>query len=79
MEHTGKFQEANEALKMVLFSLQCLARVGIHEHVGCGFHRHSVDKFWHGQFFLKNSYFLILIEMETSLKYYFVHLFLSQS
>ncbi|KAL0006059.1 hypothetical protein SO802_013620 [Lithocarpus litseifolius] len=56
MKHTGKFQEANEALKMVLFSLQCLARGGIHEHVGCGFHRYSVDKFRHVPHFEKMLY-----------------------
>ncbi|KAL0006064.1 hypothetical protein SO802_013625 [Lithocarpus litseifolius] len=56
MEHTGKFQEVNEALKMVLFSLQCLARGGIHEHVGCGYHRYSVDKFRHVPHFEKMLY-----------------------
>lgn len=28
-----------------------MAKGGIHDHVGGGFHRYSVDERWHGQFF----------------------------
>lgn len=48
LEETGK---SNASKKMVLFTLQCMAKGGIHDHVGGGFHRYSVDERWHGQFF----------------------------
>ncbi|XP_062178220.1 uncharacterized protein LOC133883051 [Alnus glutinosa] len=56
MEETGKLREANEALKKVFFSLQCMARGGIHDHVGGGFHRYSVDECWHVPHFEKMLY-----------------------
>ncbi|XP_050264885.1 uncharacterized protein LOC126708922 [Quercus robur] len=56
LEDTGKLQEANEALKKVFFSLQCMARGGIHDHVGGGFHRYSVDECWHVPHFEKMLY-----------------------
>jgi len=43
---------ANESKKMVFFSLQCMAKGGIHDHIGGGFHRYSVDECWHGKFTL---------------------------
>lgn len=52
LEETGKASEANKSLKMVFLSLQCMARGGIHDHIGGGFHRYSVDECWHGQFLL---------------------------
>lgn len=55
---TGKTSEAKNALKMVLFTLECMARGGIHDHVGGGFHRYSVDECWHGEL---NIYVFILI------------------
>lgn len=56
LEDTGKLHEANEALKKVFFSLQCMARGGIHDHVGGGFHRYSVDECWHVPHFEKMLY-----------------------
>lgn len=50
LEDTGKPGEASEGQKMVLFTLQCMAKGGIHDHVGGGFHRYSVDERWHGRF-----------------------------
>lgn len=52
LEQEGKSSNADEGLKMVFLSLQCMARGGIHDHIGGGFHRYSVDEFWHGQFLL---------------------------
>lgn len=52
LEEAGKSGEAKEFLDMVLFTLQCMARGGIHDHVGGGFHRYSVDECWHGGFIL---------------------------
>ncbi|XP_034690234.1 spermatogenesis-associated protein 20 isoform X4 [Vitis riparia] len=49
LEESGKSGEANEVLKMVAFSLQCMARGGIHDHIGGGFHRYSVDECWHAK------------------------------
>ena len=42
--------EAKHDLSMVALTLQSMARGGIHDHVGGGFHRYSVDECWHGQF-----------------------------
>lgn len=57
LEDTGKLDAANGSQKMVFFSLQCMAKGGIHDHIGGGFHRYSVDECWHGNFILDNSYF----------------------
>ncbi|XP_012082694.1 spermatogenesis-associated protein 20 isoform X2 [Jatropha curcas] len=56
LEDAGKLSKANEGLKMVLFSLQCMAKGGIHDHVGGGFHRYSVDERWHVPHFEKMLY-----------------------
>lgn len=50
LEEAGKSGEAKEDLRMVLFTLQCMAKGGIHDHIGGGFHRYSVDECWHGEF-----------------------------
>eukprot|EP00268_Persea_americana_P040361 TRINITY_DN4005_c0_g3_i1.p1 TRINITY_DN4005_c0_g3~~TRINITY_DN4005_c0_g3_i1.p1 ORF type:complete len:838 (+),score=178.18 TRINITY_DN4005_c0_g3_i1:85-2598(+) len=55
-QESGKGSEANELLKMVCFTLQCMARGGIHDHVGGGFHRYSVDEHWHVPHFEKMLY-----------------------
>ncbi|KAA8543140.1 hypothetical protein F0562_021365 [Nyssa sinensis] len=55
-EEIGKSGEAKEGLKMVLFNLQCMARGGIHDHIGGGFHRYSVDECWHVPHFEKMLY-----------------------
>lgn len=46
--------EAKYDLSMVALTLQCMARGGIHDHVGGGFHRYSVDECWHGQLVCKS-------------------------
>ncbi|KAM7501270.1 hypothetical protein LguiB_000174 [Lonicera macranthoides] len=56
LEENGKKAEAEESLKMVCFSLQCMARGGIHDHIGGGFHRYSVDECWHVPHFEKMLY-----------------------
>lgn len=48
LEDSGKLGGANEHREMVFFTLQCMARGGIHDHIGGGFHRYSVDECWHG-------------------------------
>ncbi|ONK62978.1 uncharacterized protein A4U43_C07F10130 [Asparagus officinalis] len=52
----GKETEANRHLKMVCHSLQCMARGGVHDHIGGGFHRYSVDECWHVPHFEKMLY-----------------------
>lgn len=56
LEESGKLAESKDALKMVLFSLQSMARGGLHDHVGGGFHRYSVDECWHVPHFEKMLY-----------------------
>ncbi|XP_043812662.1 spermatogenesis-associated protein 20 isoform X3 [Manihot esculenta] len=56
MEDAGKLDVAKEGQKMVLFTLQCMAKGGIHDHVGGGFHRYSVDERWHVPHFEKMLY-----------------------
>ncbi|XAR61288.1 hypothetical protein NMG60_11034938 [Bertholletia excelsa] len=56
LEEDGNLPKAKEILQMVLFSLQCMARGGIHDHLGGGFHRYSVDECWHVPHFEKMLY-----------------------
>lgn len=56
MKNTGKPGQANEGFQMVNFTLQCMARGGIHDHIGGGFHRYSVDEYWHVPHFEKMLY-----------------------
>ncbi|KAK0581385.1 hypothetical protein LWI29_013141 [Acer saccharum] len=56
LEEAGKSVEANEVLKKVFFTLQCMAKGGIHDHIGGGFHRYSVDERWHVPHFEKMLY-----------------------
>ncbi|PNT73542.1 hypothetical protein BRADI_2g60097v3 [Brachypodium distachyon] len=48
--------EGQNILKMVTHTLQCMARGGVHDHVGGGFHRYSVDECWHVPHFEKMLY-----------------------
>ncbi|KAL4202665.1 hypothetical protein AMTRI_Chr02g222250 [Amborella trichopoda] len=56
LEESGKPHEAKKNLDMACFSLQCMARGGMHEHIGGGFHRYSVDERWHVPHFEKMLY-----------------------
>ena len=51
LEGTENSGKGDEALKESLFTLQCMARGGVHDHVGGGFHRYSVDECWHVSFY----------------------------
>lgn len=61
LNEAGKTSEADEDQSMVLFSLQGMANGGMHDHIGGGFHRYSVDECWHGER-------LFLIESNTQMK-----------
>ena len=42
-----------DALSMAGFSLRKMAAGGMYDHIGGGFHRYSVDEFWHVPHFEK--------------------------
>ncbi|MFV1994399.1 MAG: thioredoxin domain-containing protein [Verrucomicrobiales bacterium] len=48
--------EASDGLEMALETLRKMALGGIHDHIGGGFHRYSVDRFWHVPHFEKMLY-----------------------
>ncbi|XP_049615794.1 spermatogenesis-associated protein 20 isoform X2 [Syngnathus scovelli] len=52
----GSTSEGLEALRMALHTLRMMARGGIHDHVGQGFHRYSTDSSWHVPHFEKMLY-----------------------
>ncbi|KAF5835573.1 Six-hairpin glycosidase-like protein [Dunaliella salina] len=52
----GKEGEANKALHMAIFSLEKMAAGGMYDQIGGGFHRYSVDEFWHVPHFEKMCY-----------------------
>ncbi|CAM6089523.1 unnamed protein product [Calypogeia fissa] len=56
LEQGGKETAATKSLEMALFTLRCMARGGMHDHVGGGFHRYSVDEYWHVPHFEKMLY-----------------------
>eukprot|EP00249_Psilotum_nudum_P022111 c28378_g1_i1 orf=179-2719(+) len=56
LDQLGKDTAASKALEMALHTLQCMAKGGIHDHVGGGFHRYSVDEYWHVPHFEKMLY-----------------------
>ena len=49
-------RDGKAALGMALLTLQKMAEGGMHDHLGGGFHRYSVDKFWHIPHFEKMLY-----------------------
>lgn len=51
-----KRYEDNESLKMVVRTLLQMARGGVYDHLGGGFHRYSVDRFWRVPHFEKMLY-----------------------
>ena len=44
------------AVDMALFTLRKMAAGGMHDHIGGGFHRYSVDRYWHVPHFEKMLY-----------------------
>ena len=49
-------RDGKAALGMALLTLKKMAAGGMHDHLGGGFHRYSVDKFWHIPHFEKMLY-----------------------
>ena len=51
-----KSDAGKQALDMTLFTLRKMAAGGMHDHIGGGFHRYSVDRYWHVPHFEKMLY-----------------------
>jgi uncharacterized protein YyaL (SSP411 family) len=51
-----KGESGKHALDMALFTLRKMATGGMHDHIGGGFHRYSVDRYWHVPHFEKMLY-----------------------
>src|SRR5216110_971266 len=51
-----KSEPGRHALEMTLFTLRKMAAGGMHDHIGGGFHRYSVDRYWHVPHFEKMLY-----------------------
>src|SRR5213595_2346673 len=51
-----KSDAGKQALEMALFTLRKMAARGMHDHIGGGFHRYSVDRYWHVPHFEKMLY-----------------------
>ena len=51
-----KSESGKHALEMTLFTLRKMAGGGMHDHIGGGFHRYSVDRYWHVPHFEKMLY-----------------------
>jgi len=49
-------RDGKAALGMALVTLRKMAAGGMHDHLGGGFHRYSVDRFWHVPHFEKMLY-----------------------
>ncbi len=49
-------ENGKKAREMALFTLDAMASGGIRDHLGGGFHRYSVDRFWHVPHFEKMLY-----------------------
>jgi hypothetical protein len=51
-----KSDSGKHALEMDLFTLRKMAAGGVHDHLGGGFHRYAVDRYWHVPHFEKMLY-----------------------
>src|SRR5438309_2133209 len=51
-----KSEVGKHALEMDLVTLRKMAAGGVHDHLGGGFHRYSVDRYWHVPHFEKMLY-----------------------
>ncbi len=48
--------DGQQAREMVFHTLRMMAAGGMHDHLGGGFHRYSVDRFWHVPHYEKMLY-----------------------
>ena len=56
VQKTAKKENREKAKAMALFTLERMAAGGMYDHLGGGFHRYSVDQFWHVPHFEKMLY-----------------------
>jgi uncharacterized protein len=56
LQGTKDESQSNWALEMVLRTLRAMANGGLRDHLGGGFHRYSVDSYWHVPHFEKMLY-----------------------
>jgi uncharacterized protein len=56
VQKTAKEEHREKAKAMALFTLERMAAGGMYDHLGGGFHRYSVDQFWHVPHFEKMLY-----------------------
>ncbi len=56
VQKTAKKEHRDQARNMALFTLDRMAAGGMYDHLGGGFHRYSVDQFWHVPHFEKMLY-----------------------
>jgi uncharacterized protein len=49
-------ESGKHTLEVILFTLRKMAAGGMHDHIGGGFHRYSVDRYWHVPHFEKMLY-----------------------
>lgn len=56
LQKTAPKSKRDKANQMALFTLKQMAAGGMHDHLGGGFHRYSVDRFWHIPHFEKMLY-----------------------
>jgi uncharacterized protein YyaL (SSP411 family) len=54
--HDPRSDAGKHALDMAKFTLRKMAAGGMHDHIGGGFHRYSVDRYWHVPHFEKMLY-----------------------
>src|SRR5207302_304824 len=54
--HDPSSESGKRALEMDLVTLRKMAAGGMHDHLGGGFHRYSVDRYWHVSHFEKMLY-----------------------
>jgi uncharacterized protein YyaL (SSP411 family) len=54
--HDPQSESGKPALEITLFTLRKMAAGGMHDHIGGGFHRYSVDRYWHVPHFEKMLY-----------------------
>ena len=56
IQETAPEENREQARSMALFTLERMAAGGMYDHLGGGFHRYSVDQFWHVPHFEKMLY-----------------------
>ena len=51
----GEREKTSKAKEMLVGTLEKMAQGGIRDHLGGGFHRYSIDRYWHDSAFRKDA------------------------